>query len=69
MKPMNPAYIRFKDIDEGNTFSHTVNVKNKGMLLVDIGKDGSILGVEILAGKYAVEINGKQIYPVKRKKK
>lgn len=68
-KSMNPAYVRFKEIDEGTTFSHTINVENKGVLLVDICKDGSILGVEILAGKYAVEINGKQIYPVKRKKK
>jgi hypothetical protein len=69
MKPMNPAYIRLKPFDKGETFSHTVNVENKGVILVDICKDGSILGVEILAGEYTVEVNGKQIYPVKRKKK
>ncbi len=67
-KSMKPAYIRFAKLDENTIYARSIDVDEKGEVIIDFAENGTILGVEILSSKYIIEINGRQVYPVKRKK-
>lgn len=53
---MNPAYIRLSD----KKYHKSIDINNRGTVIVNVTEDGEIIGVEILSKEYKIEIDDEQ---------